>query len=290
MPLNVPVTYDDTKPFARAVAELLEKQHPKQIVSRMTKSLRGGKVLIDWSQNDEHKTTVCVYSLRAKERPTVSTPVTWDEVARRAEARRGTQALTFEHTDVLERVERDGDLFAPVLALQQELPQFGEPDAIATMLDRNLLTLKAQMKLGIALRNADAHTRLATYLNDHLGGASGGVELARRLCASQRGHRVRAAAASASRGRSRRTSPPCATSWRGSGVEEDRDQAGGGVGGREGRPAEAQRAAARLLAPQPPGRARGHDARRDRQARAVGRAERALRPRTRGSRASTSRS
>ena len=74
------VTYDDTKPFARAVAELLEKQHPKQVVSRMTKSLREGKVLIDWSQNDEHKTTVCVYSLRAKERPTVSTPVTWDEV------------------------------------------------------------------------------------------------------------------------------------------------------------------------------------------------------------------
>ena len=74
------VTYDDTKPFARAVAELIEKQHPKQVVSRMTKSLRGGKVLIDWSQNDDHKTTVCVYSLRAKERPTVSTPVTWDEV------------------------------------------------------------------------------------------------------------------------------------------------------------------------------------------------------------------
>ena len=86
VPLNDPVTYDDTKPFARAVAELLEKQHPKQIVSRMTKSLRGGKVLIDWSQNDEHKTTVCVYSLRAKERPTVSTPVTWDEVADALEA------------------------------------------------------------------------------------------------------------------------------------------------------------------------------------------------------------
>jgi bifunctional non-homologous end joining protein LigD len=125
VPLNVPVTYDDTKPFARAVAELLEKQHPKQIVSRMTKSLRDGKVFIDWSQNDEHKTTANVYSLRAKERPTVSTPVTWDEVAD-AQKRRSARRLTFEYGDVLDRVERDGDLFAPVLALQQELPQFGK--------------------------------------------------------------------------------------------------------------------------------------------------------------------
>jgi len=115
------VTYDDTKPFARAVAELLEKQHPKQIVSRMTKSLRPGKVLIDWSQNDEHKTTVNVYSLRAKERPTVSTPVSWDEVE--AAARRRTpKALTFEHADVLKRAERDGDLFAAALTTRQALP------------------------------------------------------------------------------------------------------------------------------------------------------------------------
>jgi bifunctional non-homologous end joining protein LigD len=125
VPLNVPVTYGDTKPFARAVAELLEKQHPKQIVSRMTKSLRDGKVFIDWSQNDEHKTTACVYSLRAKERPTVSTPVTWDEVGA-ALKRRSAKLLTFEYNDVLNRVERDGDLFAPVLALQQKLPQFGK--------------------------------------------------------------------------------------------------------------------------------------------------------------------
>jgi bifunctional non-homologous end joining protein LigD len=124
VPLNSPVTYDETKPFARAVAELLEKQHPKQIVSRMTKSLRGGKVLIDWSQNDEHKTTACVYSLRAKDRPTVSTPVTWDEV-QDALARRSKKLLTFEHQQVLERVESQGDLFAAVLALRQELPALG---------------------------------------------------------------------------------------------------------------------------------------------------------------------
>jgi bifunctional non-homologous end joining protein LigD len=122
VPLNTDeVTYEDTKPFARAVAELLEKQHPKQVVSRMTKSLRGGKVLIDWSQNDDHKTTICVYSLRAKERPTVSTPVTWDEVEA-ASRRRSGKVLTFEHDEVLKRVERDGDLFAPVLALRQALP------------------------------------------------------------------------------------------------------------------------------------------------------------------------
>jgi bifunctional non-homologous end joining protein LigD len=124
VPLNGDVTYEHTKPFARAVAELLEKQHPKQVVSRMTKSLRDGKVLIDWSQNDDHKTTACVYSLRAKEHPTVSTPVAWEEVEealRRGSAKR----LRFEHTQVLERVDRDGDLFAPVLALTQELPQLG---------------------------------------------------------------------------------------------------------------------------------------------------------------------
>jgi bifunctional non-homologous end joining protein LigD len=122
VPLNQDdVTYADTKPFARAVAELLEKQHPKQIVSRMTKSLRGGKVLIDWSQNDEHKTTVSVYSLRAKERPTVSTPVTWDEVEA-ASRRRSGKVLAFEHDEVLARVSEQGDLLAPLLTLRQGLP------------------------------------------------------------------------------------------------------------------------------------------------------------------------
>ena len=122
VPLNVEVTYDDTKPFARAVAEVLEKQHPKLVVSRMTKTLRGGKVLVDWSQNDEHKTTVCVYSLRAKERPTVSTPVTWEEVERGARKRSAKDTLVFDSAKALERVEEIGDLFAPVLTLKQELP------------------------------------------------------------------------------------------------------------------------------------------------------------------------
>src|SRR4029077_17905471 len=81
VPLNDPdATYDATKAFSKQVAELLEAQLPDLVVARQTKSLRGGKVLVDWSQNDEHKTTVNVYSARARERPTVSTPVTWDEV------------------------------------------------------------------------------------------------------------------------------------------------------------------------------------------------------------------
>jgi bifunctional non-homologous end joining protein LigD len=121
VPLNTEVTYDDTKPFARAVAELLEKQHPKQVVSRMTKTLRKGKVLVDWSQNDEHKTTVSVYSLRARERPTVSTPVSWDEVEYGAK-KRAKRRLEFDSEAALARVEEHGDLFAPTLALKQELP------------------------------------------------------------------------------------------------------------------------------------------------------------------------
>ena len=115
------VTYDDTKPFAKAVAELLEREEPGLVVSRQTKRLRRGKVLVDWSQNDEHKTTVNVYSLRARERPTVSTPVTWDEV--RATARSGDpEELVFDADAVRARVDEHGDLFAPVVSLVQRLP------------------------------------------------------------------------------------------------------------------------------------------------------------------------
>jgi bifunctional non-homologous end joining protein LigD len=123
VPLNQPkITYDDTKPFARAVAELLEREKRDLIVSNMKKSLRAGKVLVDWSQNDPHKTTVCVYSLRAKDHPTVSTPVRWDEVV--ACAQRGdSAALTFDPEATLGRIKKDGDLFAPLLELRQSLPR-----------------------------------------------------------------------------------------------------------------------------------------------------------------------
>jgi bifunctional non-homologous end joining protein LigD len=121
VPLNTPTTYDVTKPFAQGVAQVLERRMPELIVSEMRKDLRPGKVFIDWSQNDEHKTTVCVYSLRARERPTVSTPITWDEVE--AVTRTGDpDDLAFTSDQVLERVAEHGDCFAGVLELQQELP------------------------------------------------------------------------------------------------------------------------------------------------------------------------
>jgi bifunctional non-homologous end joining protein LigD len=123
VPLNTPsANYDHTKPFAKALAELLEKQHPKNVVSSMKKELRPGKVLIDWSQNDEHKTTVNVYSLRAKARPTVSTPLTWDEVEGILDSGDPDIAV-FDTDDVLERVDEQGDLFEPVVTLKQKLPK-----------------------------------------------------------------------------------------------------------------------------------------------------------------------
>jgi bifunctional non-homologous end joining protein LigD len=122
VPLNTPVTYEKTKAFARAIAERLEQERPKEVVSRMMKSLRPGKVLIDWSQNDEHKTTIGVYSLRAKSTPTVSTPVTWDEVERAAK-RKKKGGLVFDAEAVVKRVKTHGDLFAPVLTLKQKLPK-----------------------------------------------------------------------------------------------------------------------------------------------------------------------
>jgi bifunctional non-homologous end joining protein LigD len=121
VPLDGRAGYDETKAFAHAVARLLERARPDLVVERMTKRLRGGKVLVDWSQNDRNKTTVCVYSLRARPRPTVSTPLRWPEVERAARAR-DARALSFEADAVLRRVERMGDLFAPVLSLAQRLP------------------------------------------------------------------------------------------------------------------------------------------------------------------------
>lgn len=124
VPLNRRATYETTKPFAQAVAQALERARPELVVSRMTKNLRVGKVLVDWSQNTRSKTTVAVYSLRARERPTVSTPVTWEEVGAGAA---GESELRFEAADVLTRIERQGDLFAPVLELEQTLPRGKRP-------------------------------------------------------------------------------------------------------------------------------------------------------------------
>jgi bifunctional non-homologous end joining protein LigD len=121
VPLNTPVDFDRTKAFARSLAQTLEEHDPKRVTSNMSKSLRKGRVFVDWSQNDEHKTTVCAYSLRAREAPTVSTPVSWQEVERCA-VKRDPEALRFEAPDVLARVARHKDLFEPVLKLRQKLP------------------------------------------------------------------------------------------------------------------------------------------------------------------------
>jgi len=121
VPLNTATTYDKTKAFAHALAERLERERPDEVVSRMQKSIREGKVLIDWSQNDDHKTTVNVYSLRATQQPAISTPVTWDEV-KACWKHKDSGRLNFLSGEVLRRVKEHGDLFAPVLTLKQRLP------------------------------------------------------------------------------------------------------------------------------------------------------------------------
>jgi len=118
VPLNTPHTHELCSEFAQAVAQVLEKHHPGRVTSVMKKTARPGKVFIDWSQNSRHKTTVAVYSLRARPHPTVSTPVTWAEVEGAAEG----GELTFEAAEVLHRIEEHGDLFADTLTLEQSLP------------------------------------------------------------------------------------------------------------------------------------------------------------------------
>jgi bifunctional non-homologous end joining protein LigD len=122
VPLNTSTTFDQTKDLSRALAQHLEGEHGNLVTSNMSKALRKGKVFVDWSQNDEHKTTICVYSLRAKEEPTVSTPVTWEEVANCLK-KKNANLLKFRSDKTLSRVEKMGDLFAPVEKLKQKLPK-----------------------------------------------------------------------------------------------------------------------------------------------------------------------
>lgn len=119
VPLNVPCTHAAAADFALAVGQVLEREDGARVTTTMAKAVRPGKVFVDWSQNARHKTTIGVYSLRARVRPTVSTPLTWDEVERCAD---GHADLRFEASDVLARVDELGDLFAPVLTLEQHLP------------------------------------------------------------------------------------------------------------------------------------------------------------------------
>jgi bifunctional non-homologous end joining protein LigD len=149
VPLHTPTSYDETKPFAHALARLLETEHPELVVSDMKKALRTNKVLVDWSQNDEHKTTISVYSLRARERPTVSTPVSWDEVERCLK-KKNPNLLVFDAKDVLERVSKVGDLFRPVLEMKQKLPK------LAGLEKAQPASLKAGLEIAAQAENAPA--------------------------------------------------------------------------------------------------------------------------------------
>jgi len=121
LPLNTDTSYDQTKQFARHLAESLAEKYPNQVIANMKKELRAGKVLIDWSQNDIHKTTVCAYSLRAKESPFISTPVSWPEVEKALE-NKDPAILQYDSLQVIDRIGQHGDLFAPVLNLKQNFP------------------------------------------------------------------------------------------------------------------------------------------------------------------------
>ena len=121
VPLNDPaLTDDDTKQFALTMGQLFEQRDPL-VTTTMAKAERGSKVFIDWSQNDRHKTTVAPYSLRIRETPTVSTPITWEELSAATTA----EELTFDALTVIERVATFGDLWSANLTLAQQLPQLG---------------------------------------------------------------------------------------------------------------------------------------------------------------------
>jgi bifunctional non-homologous end joining protein LigD len=122
VPVNGPTSYDETKAWALAVGQLLERVHPELVLTSMTKAKRTGRVFVDWSQNSWSKTTVCVYSLRAEPVPTVSTPVTWEEVEAAAA---GRTPLRFHANRLRDRLEAHGDLFAPVAERTQVLPALG---------------------------------------------------------------------------------------------------------------------------------------------------------------------
>jgi len=129
VPLNTPVSYEQTKPFAKTIARLLEDTRRDLVVSDMKKALRTNKVFVDWSQNDQYKTTVSVYSMRAKERPTVSTPVTWKEVEQCLK-KEDPELLVFTSDQTLARVEKDGDLWEDLPKMKQKLPPLEKLEAL----------------------------------------------------------------------------------------------------------------------------------------------------------------
>jgi bifunctional non-homologous end joining protein LigD len=166
VPLNTPTTYDVTKMFSHALAQLLEHDHRELVLSEMSKQARTGKVFVDWSQNDEHKTTVAVYSLRAREHPTVSTPVTWEEVER-AFKKKDAGLLVFEAPQVVARFEKMGDLFEPVLELKQRLPDLKAGAAAAAVAPEKIEIAAQADEEYPAAKKAGAKKRPATKSSAH---------------------------------------------------------------------------------------------------------------------------
>jgi bifunctional non-homologous end joining protein LigD len=122
VPLNrKETTFEDTKTFSKAVAGIMQKHYPDLVTARMAKKERTAKVFINWSQNDASKTMICVYSLRAREKPTVSFPLEWDELENPSGAG-DPERLQVMHAEALRRVEKKGDLFREVLMKEQKLP------------------------------------------------------------------------------------------------------------------------------------------------------------------------
>jgi bifunctional non-homologous end joining protein LigD len=130
VPLNTRVTFDRAKDVSRALAAVLERDDPARVTTMMRRDLRPGRVFIDWSQNDAHKTTACAYTLRALSRPSVSVPLDWTEVED-ARTERHARHLAFDPAGALRRVEEHGDLFAPVLSLKQHLPAVKKSPAVS---------------------------------------------------------------------------------------------------------------------------------------------------------------
>ncbi|HUM04142.1 MAG TPA: non-homologous end-joining DNA ligase [Terriglobales bacterium] len=157
VPLNTKTSYDETKPFAHAIARLLEQEHRDLVVSDMKKAARTNKVFVDWSQNDQHKTTIGVYSLRAREKPTVSTPIMWEEVEQTLR-KKDPGRLVFEAPEVLKRVEKMGDLFEPVLKLAQKLPELAGLGSAEEKESENV-TMAAQAEAPVHARKAKTSSR-----------------------------------------------------------------------------------------------------------------------------------
>jgi len=158
VPLHTAATYEDTKSFAREIARRLERRYPDRVVSDMKKALRTNKVFVDWSQNDQYKTTICVYSLRAKDRPTASAPLMWEEVEQCLK-KQDADLLVFDSAAVLERADKHGDLYEPVLKQKQKLPPISALEKASAALDGAKVTVPNSSSKPVTRKKAVARKK-----------------------------------------------------------------------------------------------------------------------------------